>query len=278
MDDATTGGRAGSEASDRSVVVATLNLLDDLRYWDRRAPLVLAEFERLQPDLIALQEVSLPLDQARWLSDELGGYEVLMCPKSGRRSGREALSVLSRLPVVAHDTYEYGLQNRVAQRAVVQTEGKFLAFSNTHLHFDPFQDVTRAALASRLLHWLPDDVPTVLCGDMNAEPGYRSMRALRGRFRSAHVAANGSEPAWTCPTPLHRGPGARNAMRRFIIVMAGPVLLRKKELWRGTIDYIFVDPEIEVMSCEVAFGRPDPNDERVYPSDHLGLVARLQPR
>jgi mRNA deadenylase 3'-5' endonuclease subunit Ccr4 len=57
-----------------SLIVASLNLLNDLTHWDDRRSLIVAELRRLQPDLIALQEVVLPVNNAQWIADELGGY------------------------------------------------------------------------------------------------------------------------------------------------------------------------------------------------------------
>lgn len=40
--------------------VVTLNLLNDLTYWQRRAPMMVDELNTLQPELIALQNVGRP--------------------------------------------------------------------------------------------------------------------------------------------------------------------------------------------------------------------------
>jgi endonuclease/exonuclease/phosphatase family metal-dependent hydrolase len=58
--------------------------------------------------------------------------------------------------------------------------------------------------------------------------------------------------------------------------MLGLLSRRGHSHWRGTLDYIFVDPGVEVQRCEVAFQRHAPNNPQIYPSDHLGLTATLQ--
>ena len=50
------------------VTVATLNILNDASSWPARR------------QLIALQEVALPANNAQWLADGLGGYTVRLCP------------------------------------------------------------------------------------------------------------------------------------------------------------------------------------------------------
>ena len=44
--------------------IVTLNLLRDLTRWDERKQMLLDEFERLQPDVIALQEVDVGCDRS----------------------------------------------------------------------------------------------------------------------------------------------------------------------------------------------------------------------
>ena len=260
--------------SHSTLTLASLNLLDDLTIWDQRGPLVVRELERLQPDIIALQEVRLSINNAQWIADQLGGYEVLLCPKTGELGRRDALALLSRLPVKEHHKFALGHQDRVAMRIVVEHCGAIWHIATTHTYWHPLDDRTRLKEAQRLVDWLP--APGVICGDFNAEPQYPSMLKMKERFQSAHVAANGHEPMYTCPTPLFRGGGARNTARRASLQVVGLVTKRKLESWTGVIDFIFTDPVIHVDECRVAFNRPSRQDHRIYPSDHLGLFARLR--
>lgn len=45
---------------------------------------------------------------------------------------------------------------------------------------------------------------------------------------------------------------------------------------RHAVDYVFVTPAIDVVDCRVAIDRPAATDPRLFPSDHLGLVATLR--
>jgi endonuclease/exonuclease/phosphatase family metal-dependent hydrolase len=254
--------------------LVSLNLLDDLDLWDQREPLIVRELEHLQPDVIAFQEVRMSINNARSIAEKLGGYEVFLCPKTGERGRRDALAILSRLPVKEHHKFSLGHQGRVALRVIIEHEGAMWHLATTHTYWHPLNDRTRLHEAQRLLNWLPG--PGVICGDFNAEPHYPSMLKMKERFQSAHVAAHGREPAYTCPTPLFRGAGARNAARRTALNMVGLVAKRKLEPWTGVIDYIFVDPVIRVRECHVAFNHPAGHDHKIYASDHLGLFAKLQ--
>jgi endonuclease/exonuclease/phosphatase family metal-dependent hydrolase len=261
---------------DPILTVATLNLLNDLTHWPERAPLIVNEFRAVRPDLIALQEVSLPLNNAQWLADQLGGYSVYLSPKTGRKSKREALAILSRMPVEDHTTLPLIDQDRVAQRVVVRHHGEPWTFANTHLYWNPFNDVARRRQAGRILEWIAHDRPAIVCGDFNAEPHYPSIATMRRRFASAHVEAHGREPDYTCPTPLHRGPEPNHSARRAALRLVGLVVRRRNVIWRGTIDYIFVDRRVRVQHCAIAFDTPAPHNQLIYPSDHLGLTATLE--
>ncbi len=257
-----------------TLTLVSLNLLDDLTIWDQRAPLILRELERLQPDVIGFQEVRMSINNAQWIADQLGGYEVRLCPKTGEHRRHDALAILSRLPISSHHTLAFERQGRVALRVEIQHQGVTWHVATTHTYWHPLNDRTRWKDAKRLVEWLP--APGVICGDFNAEPNYPSMLRMKERFQSAHVTANGQEPAYTCPTPLFRGAGARNHARRAGLQLAGVVTKRKLSAWTGVIDFIFVDPAIQVQECQVAFNHPAGHDHRMYASDHLGLFARLE--
>jgi endonuclease/exonuclease/phosphatase family metal-dependent hydrolase len=259
--------------------VVTLNLANDLLYWTDRAPLILAELGRLAPDVVTLQEVSLPFNNARWLADRLDGYQVLLCAGTGYRENREASAILTRLPVIEHGRLQLAEQHRVVQRAIVQVDDQPWEVANAHLHWSLRDDEVRAGQVRRLVDWLRGDLPTVLCGDFNAKPGWRAVNAAREHFTSAHAVTHGGhEPDYTFPTPLWRavplGPIGRRVVTRLVL----PAFTHRRAPWRTTLDYIFVDERVEVEACEVAFDVPVPGRPWVYPSDHLGLAAVLRAR
>ncbi len=266
--------KTSSHHKHSTLTLVSLNLLDDLDLWDQREPLIVRELERLQPDVIAFQEVRMSINNAQTIADRLGGYEVYLCPKTGERGRRDALAILSRLPVKEHHKFALGHQDRVALRTVIEHQGATWNIATTHTYWHPLDDRTRLKEAQRLVEWLPQ--PGVICGDFNAEPNYPSMLKMKERFQSAHVAANGHEPTYTCPTPLFRGAGPLNTARRTSLQMVGLVTKGKLESWTGVIDFIFTDPAIHVEECRVAFNHPAGHDRRMYASDHLGLYAKLQ--
>jgi endonuclease/exonuclease/phosphatase family metal-dependent hydrolase len=256
--------------------VLTFNLLNDPTDWAERAPLIVEGLRSLQPDVIALQEVRLPDNHAAWIADRLEGYETYLCRKTGPLRLIEGEALLSRLPVEEHAALAFLRQGRVAHRIRVRTPAGPISICNAHLFFSAFNDVTRRLHVKRLQAWLPEGLPTVVCGDFNAEPGYGSMALMRRRFRSAYAVAHGAEPDYTCPTPLDRGPGFRHGVRRLALRVLGWVLRPGQPSWRGTLDYIYVSPEIQVDHCELVLNAPDPANPSIYPSDHMGLMATLR--
>ncbi|MCX6019867.1 MAG: endonuclease/exonuclease/phosphatase family protein [Chloroflexi bacterium] len=245
--------------------IITLNLLRDLTRWDERKHLLLDEFEHLQPDVIALQEVALPLNTAEWLAARLRGYSVHLTPKNGRMSTREALATLTRLPVREVHRIDLGAQHRVAQ-AILLNGPQALTLVNGHFYWSPGDSAQRAQQIRRIHTWIrrmhghEPERGIVVCGDFNSTPESRSMQLMQEEFVSAHHAHHGAEPAYTVPTPLH--------------ISQSPQ--RKSTPWRGTVDYIFVSHNLRVRDCRIVFDRHAPHDVTLFPSDHLGLVADLE--
>ena len=266
------------------ISVVTLNILNDLRRWDERKDMLVNELRHLQPDLIALQEVKLPLNNGQWIAEQLGGYSVHLTPKHGKKhSKEEGLAILSRLPVDHVHSTSLGGQNRVAQFVQVQLDGKRLLFANGHFFWYP-GDHSQRSRQIRVLHtWLKKHAElapasVVVCGDFNGTPETPAIQAMQAplgwtQFQSAHTCKHGREPDWTCPTPLQ---WRHEPWRKAVFNVVGLAVQKKRGPWRGTLDYIFVNERVSVEECRVVFNQPALHDPTLYPSDHLGLHATLR--
>ncbi len=263
-----------------TITIATLNLLNDMRRWEERRDLIVDGFKHAKPDLIALQEVVLPENTAAWLATQLGGYSVHLTPKMGARAGKkEALAILSRLPIQQFASQALGAQNRVAQIAMVHAHGQTLLIANGHLYWSVHDSAARLRQVRVLQAWVHGwqkqhpEAGVVVCGDFNGTPQSRAIKQMRNVFRSAHALKHGAEPAWTCPTPLQF---STQPWRKTVMQLAGMAKDRKRDTyWKSTLDYIFVSEQVRVHDCHVAFAQHAPNDPTLYASDHLGLVARV---
>ncbi len=247
-----------------TVTVATLNLFNKIGRWGERLPLVVDQLVELQPDVIGFQEVDLIIDQGMSLCRlvnarlaESPRYRIFHMGRPGRAATMEALAVMSRLPVDAHEGLDYLLHEGVAQRLRVRLPGdEALDFYNTHLYFPPEAIEDRLAQAERLLAWLDNwqgANAVVIVGDFNAYPGEPTLDLMNRRFASAYRAAHGHEPEKTWPTPVNT------------FDPSPP----------GCLDYIFV-AGAEVREAALAFDVPHPLDPDLFPSDHLGVTAKLQ--
>lgn len=258
--------------------VATVNILQDQSRWGERREVLRGGLAGVGADVIALQEVRDPLGggNARWLADALGGYEVRACAKAGRGGRREGLAVLSRLPVAGDEVLDLGSQRRVAQLVRVEAGGRPVVVVNGHYQFPVGAHRAQVRQVGRVLErvrGLGPGAAVVACGDFNATPESPAIAAMRGAFTSAHRAHHGREPDFTCPTPLINGGRIRRRATRGLLGVLG---VRPSDVWRATLDYLFVGPGVRVVDCRVILDQPDLNDPTLYASDHFGLAATLE--
>src|SRR5262249_52258562 len=153
--------------------------------------------------------------------------------------------------VARHEVLELRSQQWTAQLVEVRVGGRPVVLVNGHLYWPPGVHGARVRQAERLLAWIASMTPldpVVVCGDFNATPGSRAIALMKETFTSAHEAAHGCEPRYTCTTSLVcsrkvRGPATRGLLRLFSNVPGGP--------WRGSLDYIFVSQGARVLGCDL---------------------------
>lgn len=247
-----------------TITVATLNIFNKVGRWGERMPLVVEQLLELQPDVIGLQEVDLTIDQGmslcRLVNSRVGEaprYWIHHMGRPGRAAHVQALATMSRLPAEAHEGLDFLSFEGVAQRLRLRLpDGGLLNFYNTHLYWPPEGTQERLEQAKKLLGWTETwqgANATVVSGDFNAYPGEPVLDLMQGRFASAHRAVHGKEPEKTWPTPVNT------------FDPSPP----------GCLDYVFVGGA-RIEDARVVFDRPHPVDPDLYPSDHLGVMARLE--
>ncbi len=246
--------------------VATLNLFNRMGQWGMRAPLVIDQLEELLPHVIGLQEVDLVLDQGMWISRQINKrlpgqphYRIKHATNPDTRASYHSIATLSRLGFEEHEILDLMSFERVAQRMVFRCGDRAFVFVNTHLHHPPEAQQERVDQVNYMLAWLDRDarrLPTVVVGDFNAyaQPPEPAVRLMKGRFRSAYETVHGREPEKTWTTPVNTYDPSPH----------------------GTLDYIYVSDEFRIVDAGLAFDKPSPYDANLYPSDHLGLYAKLE--
>ena len=266
--------------------VVSINILVDLSKWGKRRRLLVTQLAALNPDLIALQEVSLKgrSSNAHWLAQELNQlkdeeedlYNLYLCPKTGMEERLEGIAILCRFPVKRHEILDLITQNRVAQLIEFRINGHTVIFVNGHFYWKFGESKERVEQVDLLLDWLdtqPADVPVLVAGDFNGVPGSDAIELMREYFDSSYRAIHGDEPEYTCPTPLQ--PSARSKLQNLV----GWGLGRREKSdpnWKGTLDYIFVDPRLHTLDCRLVLNEPAENDPNLYPSDHFGIFAIIK--
>jgi endonuclease/exonuclease/phosphatase family metal-dependent hydrolase len=240
--------------------VATLNCRNTADRWKARRPLLVRQLVALQPDVIGLQELRRFPSQARGIAARARAGDLVLDQFRSYKTGLyglwEGVAVMSRLPVLDRAKLKLRGQNRVAQRVTVAAGDGILDFYNTHLASEGEEVRTRQA--QRLLEWMAErpSVPQVLVGDFNARPTAPSIQLLAARLRSAYAVVHGAEPEKTVPTPLRVGATGRGSV----------------------LDFIFVNPLVEVHEARRTFEESDPGDEHLVASDHFGLAATVSVR
>lgn len=241
--------------------VITLNLRYTANRWRERFPMIVDLLHREQPDFVGLQEVALKVQQAHLVQ---GALNYLNSDKSYRlRVADDAFepailanALLSRYPIQAHERISLPENFRVAQRIVVDVQGKRLNIANTHLHHKPYRDESvRLLQMQAVVGWLKaqscDGI--ILMGDFNAPPESHTIHYARQSFQSAYMSVHRREPDKTFPSPL-----------------------ANRDFKPRVVDYIFYrSAKLKATRAKLVGDQSHPADARLYPSDHFGVCAEF---
>lgn len=254
------------------IKVATLNLHNRHNRWSQRRHLVVSELVDLLPDLVSLQELNFSSNQGKWVCNQIntrlsGSARTPYRIVQGRlyhfmRGYFEGVGILTKLPIISHDTLNLGYDGRIALRAnLALPTGDSMDFVAVHLHHIAHDHEARLEQVMLVAGWLNDvgRVPLqIIAGDFNELPDGPAIVQMKQTYKSAMEEARGYEPLATFPT-----------------VLAG-----RQDGWAGCLDYIYVSSEISVESATIFANRPHDEDHSLYPSDHVGLAATvdIEPR
>jgi endonuclease/exonuclease/phosphatase family metal-dependent hydrolase len=203
---------------------------------------VSAVIRALEPDVVCIQEAPRFM---RWrskcaaLARESGLYVVT----GGRPAGAMLLLASLRTRVVSSHDVLLSKRPRLHQRGlaigVLEIDGARFGVASMHLDLDAAERRRHVDEVIGRLDAL--ELPVVVAGDVNEEPAAPAWRALAARYQDAYVAAPSGE-AYTY--------SAKHPVK--------------------TIDGVFVDRRIRVLSC----GVPDIAGTEAA-SDHRPLLAVL---
>jgi endonuclease/exonuclease/phosphatase family metal-dependent hydrolase len=242
-----------------SIKVLTLNLRNNSDRWEKRLPLILDTLVVESPDVIGLQEVYLPIQQAELITNRLNArterpYSVFTGQKWGDDL-HEGIAMLSRLPVRAYEHTNLPETTRLAQRLCVTVDGQAVDVVNTHLHHRPTDEETiRLPQMQHILHWMfgrEGDHRWLLLGDMNAQPASSTIQAAR-----QHLASALPTDVVTFPSPLRASEYPPNLALQ--------------------IDYVLYDAaRLRLLNAVVIARESHSHDPTLFASDHYGVAAEF---
>ena len=243
--------------------VVTLNLEQDHKRWEARSPLIIEELSRLKPDVVALNEVSVPLQSARILQkamrQRLGvKYNLVQQTRVNGLSKVEGEALLTSFEVMETGNLDYRAHDMVAQVARIIVGQAPLDIYVTHLYMSRGDDSLRLFQVQELLAWIDsrrDVSEAIICGDFNAVLENPSAALMATQFRATQT-----EP--TAFTPLADEKGS----------VSHPYWPRMDRC----IDYIWVSPKLRIIASGVCFNQPSADDSSLWPSDHAGVWADLE--
>ena len=174
--------------------------------------LIASVIKKLDPDLVALQEVDFKTGRARKmdLMTELG-YRTGMSPLFGKAMnydggeyGEGILSKYSFKSTRVHSLpYSEGHEPRAALEVEIELkDGTIISFIGTHLDHvkDPGDRIMQAEQINELLEKIEN--PTILAGDLNALPGSDPIQALSEKWTLSD--AKGLKPTFPSSEPVRK--------------------------------------------------------------------------
>ena len=243
--------------------VATLNLEQDHKRWRLRRELVIEQLGAVRPDVLALNEVCVPLRTAHWIRDEakrrLGlEYSLVHQTRVNGLSAVEGEALLTRFPLIETGNFDYRTRDIVALVARITAGNTPVDIYVTHHMGSASNEPLRLHQAQQLLAWIDSGHPVsakVVCGDFNAAPDAPSAALMATRFKPTQTAP-------TAFTPLAGEDG----------VTTHPDWPRLDRCF----DYIWVSGALRVVASRVCFNEASPVDPALWPSDHAGVWADLE--
>src|SRR5438105_315754 len=251
---------------------------DGMNSWKHRAPLNVRTIQRCVPDVIGFQE--LQKGNLETYKEQLPQYSYLLGPKTGCYVFYEYNAIfwlssrfilldsgrfwLSRTP----DRYSSSWQAkcvRAANWVKLRCLDTYVEFLLVNTHLDHVSEQARVEgcklILQRLARLQDNNIPVILTGDFNCNPGTPVHRLLREQgFIDTYLATGNVDDensnthhayGWTQPSIFG---GQRN------------------DTWR--IDWIFLRDDskrMEAKSCEIVRDQEPP----IYPSDHYPVLVEL---
>lgn len=267
-----------------------------------RAPIILGEILRVNPDILCMQEIDQTLYYKFWKPQlEIVGYHADFAPKGG--DAREGLATFVKLdrfeaPIRRFTTPLPGKYNTIALVHVLAHKfdsSNTLAVANTHFYFANWATALRASQMHSLLKSLNqlETDACVLTGDFNAFPNSAALAlALQGQVSARHrdlfhsdaypsyFVDDGFDAARQQDADIIQSPARFRLASAYDLEPPAPT--HHVDGFTATLDYILYDSQrFRLLSTlplpETVPGVSTPLPTLDFPSDHYLLAADLIP-
>jgi len=251
--------------------VMSLNIWNYNAPWPRRRELIIEVVRAADPDVVAFQEIrgdpdrderdaeGRRLNQAQQIAARLPEYPHLIFQPAMHYPNDvwEGLAILSRIPIAEHGWVSLtrdpddprDRHQRIVLHARFDLQDNSLYLFNTHLSLS--QAARLRTVPAVLAYMDRFRGPRLLVGDLNEHPDQAPMEILRrAGWTDVWAALHPDKPGYTS---------------------------RSDEPWQR-IDYAWASPELVpyLEAIELVADRPD--QDGVFPSDHIGLVVTVKMR
>lgn len=251
---------ARPEQMDSAFTVVTLNLWHDRQNWPARMKAIVDELRRIEPDIIALQEVlehdSLP-NQAMDIARSIGYDWYFTSVDSVQQARRFGNAILTKHPVLARNwvALEPPDDARNAAHARVVIGGREIDVYTTHLHHTEEGDAVRSRQVAHLRRFVErtrGDGPVVIAGDFSAAADGPELAPLREAFADAYGAVH---PDATAGSPS--------------------TLVTEYDQRAARIDHVLAGrAQLEPIEAHLLFEEPISDGQ--WASDHFGVLVQLR--
>jgi tyrosyl-DNA phosphodiesterase 2 len=244
------------------LTVATMNVWFGAERFAERCNATLALFADLQPDLIALQEVTpaflAQLQHAPWVQQHYRLSDIY-----GESVDPYGVLLLSRHPVTAWGCFPLpSAMGRMLLTAQINLNKTPTTIASVHLESRETSTPTRAKQLARIFPWLANEPQVILVGDFNFCSSWPENQNLDSSYRDLWPDLRRDEPGFTEDTTINtmrlRTTGEPKQVR------FDRILFRlQSSVWRADL--------VELLGTT-----PLPDLEpTVFPSDHFGLLGRF---
>ena len=268
----------GATSENQEIKVMSFNVRygtadDGPDHWDKRKDLLFETIKQFSPDVLGLQEaLRSQIDQIKQAmpgyteigegrdGGTKGEYSVILYTKNRFRVEDSGTFWLSDTPEVVSKHWGNAFIRICTWGRFIETESQqaFYVF-NTHLDNESQPSREKSVrLIARRIHTRAHPDPVILTGDFNAAEDNPAIRYLKGTETDGDTVPVSLRDTFRVLHPDEEQVGTFNGF--------------KGTATGGKIDYIFVTPQLRVLTAAIVRRNRDGH----YPSDHFPVTARLR--